>query len=233
LLFLTGEYDQPPMQLAPYQAALMGGVAAAAATLAALRLARMTGSPQKLDVSMVEALAAHTYQSISGYVYRGEVARREARIKAGLRMVPASDTYVYCAPGAVATMRMDGIAKLLDEPRLAEERFQTAEGRMEHYDEFVSLFVPPFKRKSAKEWFDAAEAMHMTFALVQSIDDLFSCPQLEARSFFREIPGPGETSLRVPGRPFRSEGAPEPSLAGPPPRPGSDTAGVLAEWLGA
>ena len=32
---------------------------------------------------------------------------------------------------------MDGIAKLVNEPQLAEERFQTAEGRMQHWDEFI------------------------------------------------------------------------------------------------
>ncbi len=83
-------------------------------------------------------------------------------------MVPAQDRFVYCAPGALATMRMDGIAQLLDEPRLAEERFQTAEGRMDNLDEFVGLFAPPFRNRTAQEWFERAEAMHMTFALVQS-----------------------------------------------------------------
>jgi crotonobetainyl-CoA:carnitine CoA-transferase CaiB-like acyl-CoA transferase len=231
LLFLTGEYDQPPMQLAPYQGALMGGVAAAAAAMAALRIARRHGSLQRVDVSMVEALASHTYASMSGYVYRGEVARREARLKGGLRMVPASDTFVYCAPGAVASMRMEGMAKLLDEPRLEEEKFQTAEGRMDNYDEFLSLFVPPFQRKTAKEWFDAAEAMHMTFALVQTIGDLLSCPQLGGRSFFREVEGPGGLPVWIPGRPFRLEGGPPAATRPPPARPGADNDAVIAEWL--
>ena len=119
---------------------------------------------------------------MSDYVYNGAVARREARVKGGLRMVPASDRFVYCAPGAVSSMRMDGVAQLLDEPRLAEERFQTAEGRMENYDEFVSLFVPPFKRKTAQEWFEGAEAMHMTFALVQTVDDLFNVSAARKRA---------------------------------------------------
>lgn len=233
LMFLTGEHDQPPMQLPPYQGALMGGVSAAASTLAALRASRGDGRVRRTDISLVEALASHTYGQVSGYVYRGEVARREARIKGGLRMVPASDKFVYCAPGAVATMRMDGIAILLDEPKLAEERFQTAEGRMQNYDEFVSLFVPPFQRKTAQEWFEAAEKMHMTFALVQTIDDLFACPQITARELLRDVAGPGGTTVRIPGRPFRLEGGPAPVTRSAPAEPGIDTEEVLAEWLGA
>ena len=180
-MFLTGEHDQPPMQLPPYQGDITGGVAGASAALLAVRSSRKDGALHRADVSLVEALAVHATAQVSQYVYHGAVARREARIKGGLRMVPASDGFVCTVrwPGAVATMRMDGIAVLLDEPRLAEERFQTAEGRMQNYDEFVSLFVPPFlQRKTAQEWFEAAEAMHMTFALVRLFDDLFNCPQV-------------------------------------------------------
>ncbi len=232
LMFLTGEYDQPPMQLPPYQGAIMGGTAAAAATMAALRSARADGHLRRTDVAMVEALAAHTYGQVSSYVYRGEVARREAKVKGGLRMVPASDRFVYCAPGAVASMRMDGIAILINEPKLAEERFQTAEGRMQNYDEFVELFVPPFAHRTAQEWFEAAEKMHMTFALVQTIGDLFACPQIEARGLFRETEALDGTPIRVPGRPFRLEGGPEPITRPAPRVPGADTQAVIAEWLG-
>jgi succinate---hydroxymethylglutarate CoA-transferase len=232
LLYMTGEWDQPPLQLAPYQAALLGGVAGASAVTLAAGLGRRTGSRQYADVAMVETLTSFAYSSVSGYVHHGEVAAREQRIKAGLRMVPAADGFVYCAPGAVAAMRMDGIAELLGEPRLAADRFQTAEGRMQNWDEFVGLFAPPFRTRTAQEWFERAEAMHMTFALVQTIDDLFACPQLSARELLRSVPGPGGVELLVPGRPFRVDGTPSLKLRAAPAQPGCDTAEVLADWLG-
>jgi crotonobetainyl-CoA:carnitine CoA-transferase CaiB-like acyl-CoA transferase len=232
LMFLTGEYDQPPMQLPPYAAALSGGIAAGSSALAAVRSVRLAGGgPRRLDVSMVEALASQKYGQTTAYVYRGEVPRREQRVKQALRMVPASDRFVYCAPGAVSNARMDGVAELIDEPRLAEERFQTAEGRMEHWEEFVELFVPPFRRRTAQQWFEQAERLHLTFALVQTIDDLFVCPQLGSRRMLREVPGPGGTPVSIPGRPFRLEGGPpEPSRPAPS-TPGEHTDEVLGEWL--
>ena len=232
LLYLTGEWNQPPLQLAPDQAALLGGTAGASAAVLAAGLGRRTGTRRYADISVVETVTSFAYSAVSGYVQHGEVAAREQRIKAGLRMVPAQDRFVYCAPGAIATMRMDGIAELLGEPRLAEERFQTADGRMQHWDEFTALFVPPFRNRSAQEWFERAEAMHMTFALVQTVDDLFGCPQLTARGLLRAQPGPGGTQLRLPGRPFRIEGSPAPDLRAAPAEPGSDTAAVLADWTG-
>jgi crotonobetainyl-CoA:carnitine CoA-transferase CaiB-like acyl-CoA transferase len=232
LLYMTGEWDQPPQQMAPDQAALLGGVTGASAATLTAGLGRRTGTVQYADIAMVEVMASFAYSSVSQYVHHGEVTAREQRIKAGLRMVPAKDRFVYCAPGAVAAMRMNGIAELLDEPRLAEERFQTAEGRMQNWDEFVALFAPPFRTRTAEEWFERAEAMHMTFALVQTVDDLFACPQLGARGLLRTVPGPDGMTLRLPGRPFRVSGTPPLELRPAPPRPGRDTAQVMAEWIG-
>ena len=199
LLYMTGEWDQPPLQLAPDQAALLGGVTGASAATLAASLGRRTGTVQYADIAMVETLASFAYSAVSQYVHHGEVTAREQRIKAGLRMVPAQDRFVYCAPGAVAAMRMDGIAELLSEPRLAEERFQTAEGRMQNWDEFVALFVPPFRTRTAQEWFERAEAMHMTFALVQTVDDLFVCPQLGARGLLRDVARTGRGHAAAAG----------------------------------
>jgi len=229
LMFLTGEWDQPPMQLPPYQAEMLGGVAAASATVAAVLAARLDGRRHAVDVAMVEALAGHGYTALGAYLDRGEVLRREQRVRAGLRMVPASDGFVYCAPGALATMRMDGIATLIDEPRLAEERFQTAEGRMQHQEEFLALFVPPFRRRTAQEWFQAAAEAHMTFALVQSIDDLFGCPQMAARQLFVETARPDGTTVRTPGRAYRLEGSAAADLRPVAPRAVSLDE-VLADW---
>ena len=205
LMYLTGEYSDPPTQLAPYQAALAGGVAGAGAVLAAARQSRTGGGVQRLDVAMVEALAALTYPALSAYGREGHVPRREARVPAGLRMVETADGWLYCAPGAVAQMRMDGMAQLLEEPRLNEDRFQTAAGRMGHWEEFLAVFVPAFQRRTAAEWFERASEQHMTLALVQRVEDLTACPQLRARGLLQAVPGPGGTTITVPGRPYRKE----------------------------
>jgi benzylsuccinate CoA-transferase BbsE subunit len=231
MLFMTGEWDQAPQQMAPDQAALLGGVTGASAATIAV-LGRRAGTVQYADIAMVEAMASFAYSAVSQYVHRGDVTAREQRIKAGLRMVPAQDRFVYCAPGAVAAMRMDGIAELLGEPRLAEERFQTAESRMQNWDDFVALFAPPFRTRTAQEWFERAEALHMTFALVQTVDDLFVCPQLDARGLLRAVPGRDGVTLRLPGRPFRVDGTPSLELRPAPAAPGCDTAEVVADWIG-
>ena len=73
---------------------------------------------------------------------------------------------------------------------------------------FLELFVPPFRERTAQEWFERAEALHMTFALVQSVDDLFACPQLDARHLLRSEPLPGGGDIKFPGRPYQVEPTP-------------------------
>jgi len=160
------------------------------------------------------------------------VADRTAEdVAEALRMVPASDRFVYCAPGAVANVDMRGVAELLDEPRLTEERFQTAEGRMQNCQDYLDLFVPPFQRKTAQEWFEEAERLHLTFSLVQSVDDLFSCPQLGSRGSLRQVTAPDGRTVLMPGRPFTLEGGPPEASRPWPAVPGEHTQEVLQEWL--
>ena len=70
--------------------------------------------------------------------------------------------------------------------------------------------------------------MHMTFALVQTLDDLFACPQLDARGFLHRRAHQG--GLVQPLRAFLGSLPPtEPTPA--PATPGQDSEQVLSEWL--
>jgi len=102
---------------------------------------------------------------------------------------------------------------------------------MQHWDEFFGLFVPPFRTKTAHEWFEAAEAMHMTFALVQTIDDLFACPHLEAREFLHELETSSGGAITTTLLPYRTTST-EPAAPRPAPAAsGVDTERVLSEWI--
>lgn len=230
-LFLTGEYDQVPQQLTPYAAEQVGGLAAACAIYAALIECLQDGRMRRLDLALADGLTSCVHHQGSRYTNTGEVARREGRVKQALRMAPASDGYIYCAPGAVASVSMEGVAKLLDEPRLAEERFQTAEGRMTHWDEYVELMASRFRTRSRQSWFEAAESLHLTFALVQTVDELLACPQLRSRGFLETLEDHPRGAVVMPANIMQTE-APEKQR---PPRyvePGCDTQDVMNRWLG-
>ncbi len=230
MMFVTGEADGPPMQLPAYASAMTGGTVAASAILAAVRSSKQSGKKIVLDLALVEALTSLVHVQVDSYIERGEVARREQYVKQALRTVPAADGYIYCAPGAVSNVRMEGIAHLVGESRLAEERFQTAEGRMQNWNEYVDLMVSSFANRTAGEWFQLAEEHHLTLALVQTVDELFKCPQLQSRQLMRSVSVGGRGTVEIPGRPYRSSAScDEPRQA--PAGPGEHTDAVLKEWL--
>ncbi len=200
---LTGEFDQAPQQLPPFAAQLTGATGLASAILAAVIAAKQDQHRRRLDLALVDVLTGFVHSQVSRYAATGEVARREGRVKHALRMVPTSDGFLYCAPGAVMTADMKGVAALLDEPRLAEERFQTAEGRMQHWDDYLELMVSNFKTRPAAVWFEKAAELHLTFALVQMIDEVLKCPQLAERELFRRVELEDGRSVTIPGAPFR------------------------------
>tara|TARA_Y100000780_G_scaffold19389_1_gene16485 strand:- start:828 stop:2792 length:1965 start_codon:yes stop_codon:yes gene_type:complete len=186
---VTGEYDQPPQRLPPWAAEMTGGVAAASLIIAAYMESRSERYGYLIDFVISDVLTGFVQSQVGRYAATGEVARREGRVKHALRMVPTRDGHLYCAPGAVMNVPMEGVAKLTGEPRLAEVHFQTAEGRMQNWSEYSELMVNAFSSRSAKEWFAEAENHHLTFALVQSVDDLYECPQLHARGTLVESRG--------------------------------------------
>ncbi len=201
LLYLTGEAHQAPQQLPPHSAEMCGGLTASTAAMTLARAYRLDGQLRRLDLSSVEAMSMHTFTQSSAFAWRGEVVRREASVKEGLRVVPTSDGYIYCAPGATASMDMRGIAELISEPRLAEARFQTAEGRKDNYDEFLDLFIPPFRKKTAEQWFAEADRLHLTFSLVRTVDELFSCEQLLTRDIWTQ----SDSGAKIPAHSFFAE----------------------------
>ena len=61
LLYLTGEHHQAPQQLPPYTAQMSGGLAASSAAIAAVRAYRLDKQVRRIDLSIVEALAIHSF----------------------------------------------------------------------------------------------------------------------------------------------------------------------------
>ncbi|MGH2603782.1 MAG: CoA transferase, partial [Dehalococcoidia bacterium] len=201
MLFLTGSCDRPPVQLAPEQAQLATGLLAAVATLAAL----YGGEPVTLDMSKQECVAALITPELTQYAYTGAIPAREGMVASMARIEQAQDTWVYAGPGAAANADYQTYARFLEIPELAEDRFATADRRMEHWEEHQALLLPRLREKTAREWTDAAAAWRLTFGLTQSTLDLLDCEQLTAREFFAPVPEAGD-GVVAPLAPFLVDG---------------------------
>jgi crotonobetainyl-CoA:carnitine CoA-transferase CaiB-like acyl-CoA transferase len=215
LLFLTGSWDRPPVQLAPYQAQLTGGLLAAVATLAAL----YGGGPATIDCSKQESVLALISPAISEYVYSGTIPAREGKVAAMPRIERSRDGWVYAGPGAAAAADYQKFAAFLEIPELAEERFATADGRMANWNEHQSLVLPRLAERTTEEWLERAAEWRLTFGPVQTTQELLASDVLDERGFFAAIETP-VGSGRAPVAPYLVDGeraaAPSP---GPPSTP--------------
>ena len=208
LLFLTGTWDRPPVQLAPYQAQLTAGLLAAVATAAAL----YGGGPATVDLSKQEAVLALVNPAVTEYVYSGTIPACEGTVAAMPRIELSKDGWVYAGPGAAATADYQTFARFLDIPELAEERFATAEGRMASWEEHQRLVLPKLRERTTEEWLERAAEWRLTFGPVQTAQELLASDVLEERRFFTDVALPWG-SARVPVAPYLVDGARPDALA--------------------
>ena len=197
MLFLTGSWERPPVALAPYQAQLTAGLLAAIASAAAL----YGGGPATIDFSKQEAIAALITPALSEYAYSGTIPAREGTVAAMARIERSKDGWVYAGPGAAATADYGRYSAFLEISELGEERFATAEGRMDHWQEHQALVQPRLAEKTTAEWLAAAAEARLTFGPVQTTADLLESEVLAERGFFADLATPFGPA-RAPRAPY-------------------------------
>ena len=210
LLFLTGTWDRPPVQLAPYQAQLTAGLLAAVATAAAL----YGGEPVVIDIAKQESVLALITPALSEYAYGGTIPAREGMVAAMPRIERSRDGWVYAGPGAAATADYQKFAEFLEIRELAEPRFAGAEDRMEHWEEHQALVTPRLAEKTTDEWLERAAEWRLTFGPVQTTQELLASDVLAERHFLTEVETTRGTG-RVPLAPFLVDGERPTALAQP------------------
>jgi crotonobetainyl-CoA:carnitine CoA-transferase CaiB-like acyl-CoA transferase len=201
LLFLTGNWDRPPVQLAPYQAQMTAGLLAAVASAAAL----FEGGPATVDLAKQEAVLALVTPSLTEYAYQGTVPAREGKVAAMARIERSADGWVYAGPGAAANADYATFSRFLEIPELGEERFLTADGRMANWEEHQRLVVPKLQERTTEEWLTRAEEWHLTFAPVYTATELLASDVLNERDFFAGAHLPQGEAM-VPLAPYMVDG---------------------------
>ncbi len=227
LMYHIGAHDRAPLRHGPAQAAYLTGLNAAVGVMLALLARERDGVGQSVDVS-AQACVALLLGSLelSQYAYTGGVARREETSGPGLNNIQpcAGGHVVPIAFGAAWEM----MAHFLDEPELLDPRFTTAAGRQAHMPELITLARKRFVHRDRFELFHGAQALGLTWGLVQGPADLARCPQLEARDFWVEVAHPVAGRLRLPGPAYRASRTPA-RVRGPAPLL-NEHAAAISDW---
>ncbi len=234
-MYITGDPDREPLKAGGYQSEYHGGISAAMAVVAALNYRDLTGEGQYIDVSTVEAIAS-TFEGVSYYSLlerEGVLPRRKGtRLIHTSSRAPYPSTLLPCKDGWVhvhySPSFPDGLATLTGNGRLAENEVMTAMAG--HADEIDERVIDWMKDLTREEVFQRSQELRIPFTKVQSIPEVMSDPQNEARAFFREAEHPVAGTLKYPGTPL----APweEGGLPSRAPLLGEHTNEVLRDSLG-
>jgi crotonobetainyl-CoA:carnitine CoA-transferase CaiB-like acyl-CoA transferase len=247
---MAGEPGGTPWRVSLAQAPMWTGMHAAMGALLALAARARTGRGQHVDVSAQAAcIAALSVAPAFWDVLRENPSRNGvflgARSVTGARMRafwPCRDGYVTFAiyGGAAGRQSNRGLLSwMLDRGaapgRLAEIEWDTFDVRICTQEEIDHLEVPIgafFATVTKAEFVQEALARGILGYPVATAADIAAHPQLQAREFWRELPGPAAGShLRHPGAFARFPGW-DAGPRRPAPRVGEHNAEVLGGELG-
>lgn len=206
--FLFGQGDDTRGQCtAPSHLAYqMAGSMVAMLGLATIRHARVTGTGQRIDLSLQEALTFTNSSSIARYARENRLERRP-----GAKAYGGAGTNIYrCKDGRYVhfTTNMPHMWKefaqnwMIDKS-LAGPEWENPRYRDAHADEVSQAFARFIGQFNADDFAQQAQERHLAAAPLNTIGQFVNCEQNQARQWFQEIVHPVIGKYRAPGAPMR------------------------------
>jgi len=197
LMYHSGNADKEPLRSALSQSLYVAGSSAASATLIALYHRLSSGQGGRVDVSVAECMTAHLAQASASYAYTGGLrGRRPARGAPLEELMPCQDGHVVVS--AQGSQPFEAIADLLGVEELKGPAFSTAEGRIVNGEALERLILDGLSRWKKNDLFHAANKQRLVFGLAQGPDELYRCPHLKEREFFKPVDHPVAGSAEYP-----------------------------------
>ena len=231
---ITGEPDGAPQKAGVPIADLMAGMYAAVAINAALRHREATGAGQYIDIGMLDTQVATLSIQGLNYLATGQAPPRLGN--AHPNIVPYQ-TFATADGDIILAVGNDGqfqrFCAFAGVPELAEdERFRGNGDRLRHRAELTALLTPVVAAQPSSHWIEGLEAHNVSCGPINTIEQAFADPQIEARGMRIEMPHPalGGDPAPLIASPIRMSETPA-SYRRAPPTLGQHTDEVLGELL--
>jgi crotonobetainyl-CoA:carnitine CoA-transferase CaiB-like acyl-CoA transferase len=235
LISMTGEPGRPPVKVPIAVNDVMTGLNAAVAILAALRYRDQTGQGQHIDLGLLDVQVGWLFNQGLNYLTGGSIPERLG--SAHPNTVPyqafeCSDGWIVC--GANNDEQFKRFAALIGRAELAiDARYAANSARLANRGSLVAIIETALKSNTMRHWVEAFEAASLPCCPVNTLDQVFSDPQVQARQMRISMPHPlaGAASVDLIATPIRLSETPA-SYRRHPPLLGEHTEEVLEELLG-
>lgn len=225
-LYVTGDPEDPPVNLAGDQAHMMASSCAAASSLIALRQRDATGLGQHVDISAQEVMLAVTHISGVGKYLDDNVVP----VRNGTSLFAAVPSGAYpCKDGLIylivnRPLHWEALAKWIHEETGNEEvidpMFEGPSSVRIEYRELLDIFIGDMTCKfTVDEIYHEGQRRHIAMTPVNSSEQVAADPHLAARKFFASVPQADGSTLTMPGAPYQFEATPW-RISRPSPLPG-------------
>ena len=233
IMSVTGEPDGQPMKVGVAFADIFTGLHAVIGITSALFHRERTGEGQFLDLALLDSQVAVLANQALNYLVGGKAPGRLGNAHPNIvpyQTLETSDGHIIIAVGT--DRQFKEYCAIIGVPNLADdERFKTNRGRVENRKALIPLLVPPMKARTTAQWVDAFEAAAVPCGPINTIDEMFTDPQVLARGL--QIGLTREDGVQVPGvgNPIVFSGTPV-EYEKAPPKLGDGTFSVLGKVLG-
>jgi formyl-CoA transferase len=198
----TGEIDGPPIKSAPPVADISTGIYAALGITAALAARARTGTGQRVEIAMLDAVVSLFADVAANVLTAGE---RYGKFGSGhpdlvpYQAFPARDGWfiVACLTNAFFKRLCAALGR---EDLLQDPRFATNDSRVQHRADIVPLLSDLFRTRGCEEWITLLEAHDIPACRVNRLDEILAHEQIAANGAVgaRQHPEAGRVSTLTP-----------------------------------
>jgi formyl-CoA transferase len=230
LMSITGAGDGPPFRLGVAIADIVTGMFGAQGISAALFARERTGGGQKVDIAMLDSVAALlTYQAGIFFATDSPPRRMGNRHPT---IVPYETFTASDGDFVIAVGNDDQWRKFCDVTGIPkEERFATNRQRVTGYAELRPVVAQRLASAPRATWIEGLKRAGVPCGSVRDLGELFDDPQVAARRMVEEIDHATIGAMRVLGTPFKLSGTGA-AVRTAPPTLGQHTDAILANDLG-
>jgi len=228
-----GEPGAGPQKVGVAVSDLFAGFYAITAVQAALLQRARTGKGQHIDIALYDCQIAAMANQALNYLVTGEAPGRMGTAHPNLvpyQVFATADGYLMVAVGNNAQFQR--LAAALERPDIAaDQRFAENRGRVRHRADLIAFLTDTFGTKTTAAWRAALNQGGIPNGPVQTLDQVFADPQVEARGLRVELDHPVSGKVPQVRCPIAMSGA-ETCSDKAPPLLGQHSVDVLKSELG-
>jgi formyl-CoA transferase len=233
LMSITGAPDGEPVKVGVAIIDLVAGLMLGKAVIAALFAREKLGIGQRVDTSLLEAEVASLINVGSNYLVGGEIPARWGNAHPNIVPYQSFKTADgYLVVGIASEVIWRRFCQAIGKPGLAEDpRFANNSSRVKNRAHLITILDAVFLGRTNDVWLRTLTEAEVPCAPVQTVDQVFSAPQVSHREMVVDVNHPTAGMVRMAGIPVKFSATPA-SIRRPPPLLGQHTAEVLETWLG-